>query len=108
MLCLKKRKREFSMKLYELIGRDPKNGFSPFAWRTKMVLAHKGLASETIGLRFTEIKESLSFAGSKTVPVLIDRDQIISDSWNIACYLEEQYPEKRESRLSAAPSKKRQ
>jgi len=82
------------MKLYELIGRDPKNGFSPFAWRTKMALAHKGLASETIGLRFTEIKETLSFAGSKTVPVLVDRDQIISDSWNIACYLEEQYPEK--------------
>lgn len=82
------------MKLYELIGRDPKNGFSPFAWRTKMALAHKGLTCETIGLRFTEIKETLSFAESKTVPVLVDNDNIISDSWNIACYLEKQYPEK--------------
>ena len=67
---------------------------SPFAWRTKMALVHKGLSYEAIGLRFTEIKETLSFAESKTVPVLVDGDQIISDSWNIACYLEEQYPEK--------------
>ena len=45
------------MKLYELVGRDPEKGFSPFAWRIKMALAHKGLSYESVPLHFTEIKE---------------------------------------------------
>lgn len=81
------------MKLYELVGRDPEKGFSPFAWRIKMALAHKGLNYESVPLHFTEIKETLTFADSKTVPVLIDGENSISDSWNIACYLEEHYSE---------------
>lgn len=81
------------MKLYELVGRDQEIGFSPFAWRTKMALAHKGLDYERVPLHFTEIKETLSFANSKTVPVLVDGENSISDSWNIACYLEENYSE---------------
>lgn len=82
------------MKLYELVGRDPDKGFSPFAWRTKMALAHKGFNYESVPLHFTEIKETLTFADSKTVPVLIDGENSISDSWNIACYLEEKYSER--------------
>ena len=27
------------------------------------------------------------------VPVLVDGDNVVSDSWEIACYLEETYPE---------------
>lgn len=81
------------MKLYELVGRDPNKGFSPFAWRSKMALAHKGLDYESVPLHFTEIKDTLIFVNSKTVPVLNDGDNSISDSWNIACYLEEQYSE---------------
>ncbi|MDG1709038.1 MAG: glutathione S-transferase family protein [Emcibacteraceae bacterium] len=82
------------MKLYELVGRDPKSGFSPFVWRIKMALAHKGLDYELVPLYFTEIKEELAFANSKTVPVLVDGENIISDSFNIASYLEETYPDR--------------
>lgn len=81
------------MKLYELVGCDKENGFSPFVWRIKMALAHKGLEAELVPLHFTEIKETLEFAGSKTVPVLKDGDNVVSDSWDIACYLEENYPD---------------
>ncbi|MDG1438672.1 MAG: glutathione S-transferase family protein [Emcibacteraceae bacterium] len=81
------------MKLYELVGCDPKKGFSPFVWRTKLALAHKGLNYETVPVTFTEIKETLAFAGSKTVPVLVDGENVISDSWDIACYLEDTYPD---------------
>lgn len=80
------------MKLYELVGIDPKNGFSPFVWRIKLALAHKGLDYDTIPLTFTEIAKTLEFADSKTVPVLIDGENVISDSFDIACYLEDAYP----------------
>jgi len=82
------------MKLYELVGCDKECGFSPFVWRIKLALAHKGLEAELVPLHFTEIKQSLEFADSKTVPVLEDGDNVISDSWDIACYLEENYPDR--------------
>ncbi|MBT5187217.1 MAG: glutathione S-transferase family protein [Kordiimonadaceae bacterium] len=81
------------MKLYELVGRNKEKGFSPYVWRTKMAIAHKGLEAETIPLTFTEIKDAVDFAGSKTVPVLVDGDHKVKDSWDIACYLEEVYPD---------------
>ncbi len=81
------------MKLYELVGVDKTQGFSPYVWRIKMALAHKGLEAEMVPLGFTDIKDTLDFADSKTVPVLVDGDNIIKDSWDIACYLEAAYPD---------------
>jgi glutathione S-transferase len=43
-----------SMILYDLAGADPDLRFSPFCWRTRFALAHKGLPVETIPWRFTE------------------------------------------------------
>lgn len=83
------------MKLYELVGRDKNASFSPFVWRVKLALEHKGLSYETIPLHFTEIKDALSFANASTVPVLVDGKNVISDSWEIVCYLEEAYPGRR-------------
>ena len=40
--------------LYELCGSDPQRVFSPFCWRSRMALAHKGLEFESIPWRFTE------------------------------------------------------
>ena len=34
--------------LYDLAGAEADRRFSPFCWRTKMALAHKGLEVETI------------------------------------------------------------
>lgn len=82
------------MKLYELVGKDVEQGFSPYVWRTKMALKHKGLDFETVPLIFSEIPETLSFANSKTVPVLKDGDNVIADSWDIATYLEDTYPDR--------------
>lgn len=81
------------MKLYELVGRDKGVGFSPFVWRVKLALAHKGLSYERVPLHFTEISDAVAFAGSKTVPVLVDGENVVSDSWEIICYLEESYPQ---------------
>jgi glutathione S-transferase len=79
-------------KLYDLAGADPELRFSPYCWRVKLALAHKGLAFETIPWRFTE-KEAIAFSGQKLVPVLVDGEKTIADSYAIAEYLEAEYPD---------------
>ena len=74
--------------MHDLAGADPALRFSPYCWRTRMALAHKGLAVETIPWRFTE-KEALAFSGQGRVPVIRDGDRVVSDSWAIAEYLED-------------------
>ncbi len=80
------------MKLYELVGKDKTQGFSPYVWRSRMALAHKGLDVEMVPLIFTEIPK-LTVTDSKTVPILEHDGKCISDSWTIACYLENNFPD---------------
>ena len=42
------------IKLYDLAGADPDLRFSPYCWRVKMAIAHKGLPCETIPWRFSD------------------------------------------------------
>lgn len=79
------------LKLYDLAGEETDRRFSPYCWRVKMALAHKGLAAETIPWRFTE-KEAIAFSKQGRVPVLIDGERWVNDSWAIAEYLETAYP----------------
>jgi glutathione S-transferase len=79
--------------LYDLAGADPARRFSPFCWRIRLALAHKGLEVETIPWRFTE-KEAIAFSGQGLVPVLVDGERVVSDSWAIACWLEDAYPDR--------------
>lgn len=79
--------------MYDLAAADPLLRFSPYCWRTKMALAHKRLAVETVPWRFTE-KQAIAFSGQGRVPVLVDGEKVIPDSWEIACYLEDAYPDR--------------
>ena len=79
--------------MHDLAGADPALRFSPYCWRTRMALAHKGLAVTTIPWRFTE-KDALAFSGQGRVPVIRDGGRVVSDSWAIAEYLEDTYPER--------------
>lgn len=79
--------------LYDLAAGDPAIRFSPNCWRVRMALAHKGLEAETIPWRFTD-KDAIAFSKQGTVPVIVDGDQTIYDSWAIAEYLDETYPDK--------------
>ena len=82
-----------SMKMYDLAGADPARRFSPFCWRTKLAIAHKGLPVETVAWRFTE-KPVLPQPNKGIVPVLVDGTKVIADSWVIAQHLEATYPDK--------------
>lgn len=78
--------------LYDLAGADPDRRFSPYCWRAKLALAHKSLPFETIPWRFTE-KDAIAMSGQHRVPVLVDGERVVSDSWAIADYLEANYPQ---------------
>jgi len=80
-----------TIQLFELTGRDDRR-FSPYCWRTRMALEHKGLAYETVPTRFTD-KDLIAFSGQERVPVIRDDQTVVSDSWAIAEYLETQYPD---------------
>lgn len=80
------------LKLFELCGQDPTRVFSPFCWRSRMVLTLKGLSFESVPWRFTET-DRLAFAQHDKVPVLVDGERAVPDSWAIVQYLDEAYPE---------------
>jgi glutathione S-transferase len=79
-----------TIRLYDLAGAEDDRRFSPYCWRVKMALAHKGLAFETVPWRFTE-KAVIAFSGSTTVPVIVDGKRVLADSWQIARYLDAAY-----------------
>ncbi|HEY6981513.1 glutathione S-transferase N-terminal domain-containing protein [Reyranella sp.] len=66
---------------------------SPFCWRTKLALKHKGLVWRDEPMGFTE-KDKIAFAQSQTVPVIHDGTHVVKDSWAIALHLEKAYPGK--------------
>jgi glutathione S-transferase len=80
-----------AIQLYDLAGAEDDRRFSPYCWRIKMALIHKGLAYEAIPWRYTE-KDKIAFTGASTVPVIVDGDRAVYDSWEIALYLDEAYP----------------
>lgn len=78
--------------LFDLAGADPALRFSPYCWRSKFALAHKGLAVDAQPWRFTEA-DRIAFSGQARVPVLQDGNTVVSDSWSIAVYLDRAYPD---------------
>ena len=78
-----------SIILYELQGKNDLR-FSPYCWRSRMALLHKGLDAVFEPVLFSQ-KEKIEFSNQTLVPILCDASQIICDSWSIACYLDDNY-----------------
>lgn len=79
--------------MWELAGANDDCLFSPHCWRVRMALAHKGLAFDTTPWRFVE-KEAIAQSGQGMVPVIRDGERVVHDSWSIAVYLDEAYPDR--------------
>jgi glutathione S-transferase len=79
--------------LFELRGADPQLLFSPYCWRVRLALLHKGLDFHSRPLRFTD-KQPLACSGQQQVPVLRDGDRVVHDSVAIFRYLDRTYPDK--------------
>lgn len=78
---------------YDLVGRDPARPYSPHCWKTAMALAHKGLDFRSVPTTFVEVPK-VEGGASKTIPVIRDGETVVSDSFEIALYLEERYPDR--------------
>jgi glutathione S-transferase len=81
-----------SLVMYERIGHDGRRP-SPFSWRIRYALAHKGVPVEFRTVRFADVETIRALSGQQFVPILTDGDRVVHDSWNIACYLEDRFPE---------------
>ena len=80
-----------SLTLFELRARDGQR-YSQFSWRSTMALAHKGLKAEHKPVRVSD-KTALAFSSQGNVPILVDGEDVIPDSWRIAEHLESRYPQ---------------
>ena len=79
--------------LYDLVGEDPSRPFSPHCWKTTMCLAHKGLDYRRVPTPFTSVA-AIEGGVSKTVPVIRDGEALVADSFTIALYIDDAYPER--------------
>ena len=79
------------IEVYDLTGANDLR-CSPFCARTKAALRYKNLDYTTVPIRFCD-KDKLTFSNQDRVPVIKDNSTVVSDSWKIAEYLEEQHPE---------------
>ena len=82
-----------AIRVYELVGSDPARPFSPHCWKAVMALAHKGLSVDRVPTAFTAVPK-VEGGASKTVPFINDGGTIVTDSFAIAEYLEDTYPDR--------------
>lgn len=78
------------VRLYELALQNGRSA-SPFVWRIRYALAHKGIPFETRYLGFIEIPGVIG-GKFKTVPILEHGGTALAESWDIAEYLDRVFP----------------
>jgi glutathione S-transferase len=79
--------------MYERIGEGGRRP-SPFSWRIRYALAHKGVPVDFHHVRFADVETIRALSGQHFVPIVTDGDRVIHDSWNIACHLEDRFPDR--------------
>ncbi|KAK9826622.1 hypothetical protein WJX74_006406 [Apatococcus lobatus] len=79
------------LRLWELAGADPARVFSPYVWRVRLVLAHKGIDYESTVWRYNDKR---LIAPAQKVPVLDVKDLRLAESRDISQYIEDKHPDK--------------
>jgi len=82
-----------TIQLFDLTDATQSIFFSPYCWRTRMALRHKGLTFESLPWHFTDA-DKLPAAVGVRVPVIIDGNTTMGESGDIAIYLDKTYPDK--------------
>lgn len=93
-------RRSHPVRLYELMLENGRSA-SPFVWRIRYALAHKGIEYQSLPIGFIEIPKV--FGGRfKTLPVIEHGETMMAESWDIAEYLDRAFPER--PRLFSGPA----
>ena len=66
--------------------------FSTNVERVALALAHKGLSVESVVIDYADRSEVQRVSGQPLVPVLVDGEQVVSDSVRILAHLEHRFP----------------
>lgn len=84
--------RDNRITLYDLVLKSGVT-LSPFVWRTKLAILHKGFEIDDVPTSYMGIRRMLD--GSYTrLPVIDDGGTVVPDSWDIAEYLDRTYPDR--------------
>ncbi len=78
---------------YERVGHDGRRP-SPYSWRIRYALAHKGVDFEVRPVRFADVDIIRGLTGQTLTPVLVDGDRAVHETWQIACHLEDRFPDR--------------
>ena len=81
-----------AIRLYELVLANGRSA-SPYVWRIRYALAHKGLPCEPVGVGFMDIAKLLG-GRFKTVPIIEQGETSLAESWDIAEYLDQSFPDR--------------
>jgi glutathione S-transferase len=79
--------------MYERVGFEGRRP-SPFSWRIRYALTHKGVDVEYRPVRFADVETIRRLSGQDFVPIIVDGSHTIHDSWRIATYLDDRFPNK--------------
>lgn len=79
--------------MYERVGFEERRP-SPFSWRIRYALTHKGVDVDYLPTRFADVATIEKLSHQKFVPIVTDGTRVVHNSWNIARYLEEKYPDR--------------
>lgn len=82
-----------AMTMYERVGFEDRRP-SPFSWRIRFALMHKRLDVLYRPTRFLDSDLIEQLSGQRCVPILVDDTKVVHDSWRIALYLEERFPDR--------------
>jgi len=78
---------------YERVGFEGRRP-SPFSWRIRYALAHKGIDFDVQPVRFADVETIRRLSGQHLTPVIDDNGKVTHETWDIANYLEDRFPDR--------------
>lgn len=82
-----------ALTFYERVGFEGRRP-SPFSWRIRYALAHKGIAFEVHPVRFADVEIIRQLSGQHLTPIIDDNGKVTHETWDIATYLEDRFPDR--------------
>jgi glutathione S-transferase len=78
---------------YERVGFEGRRP-SPFSWRIRYALAHKGIDFDVRPVRFADVETIRRLSGQHLTPIIAHNGKVTHETWDIANYLEDQFPDR--------------
>jgi glutathione S-transferase len=81
-----------ALTFYERVGFEGRRP-SPFSWRIRYALVHKQIDFDVHPVRFADVEAIRRLSGQHLTPIINDDGEVTHETWEIANYLEDRFPE---------------